>query len=685
MATTYYNDIQKLYVAYFNRPADDAGLKYYEGILEAATDKAATMAVISADFAKSTEYTAAFSGKTNAEIVDIIYTNIFGHAADAAGNKFYADNLTAGKVTVANVVQEVAKGAQGTDLTTYNNKLAAAAAFSAAVDTDAEKKGYSGADANKVAKAFLASVTTDVSLATATSPAELNKSVANAVFAGTPFTVSGALASADVAQTAYDKFVASVDVDGDPDTDTAPADIGTAYSAAVHNVALKLDAAVRPLFESTTTTDAVRNALVNAQQATLSADLAAKQTLLGNTNTDISKVSGLSAASSTLTAAKTAESTANKALTAANADLAAKQASFGVTNAGTVKVVTATDGTKTLVLDITDASKTDVTLATINAAGKATVAADLDTTKYAGATDVIASFNAQLTASTNVGKAHTTTLAAQAEVNHLDVDTTTVYGTTGKTEAQLLTDVTTAINAYADAHANTVTKVAAGSTATEAQITTALAVMQANDTTASTEYESFVTLSGNYRAAAASNPLSTKLGTQTTDVKNATTAISDLTKLVAKMDAAEHNVQTLAGLQATLSASQNLLEAKGYHLVDLGASTIGTSASDVFTVSSLDAGDNVTVSLVNLQGTDSVFIGSGYKLVQGAIGDVKGDNAAMEVFLSSNASGDAVLQIETSAFGSSAATPEVVTITLTGVDATTLHLNNGIISAGTIA
>jgi hypothetical protein len=683
MATTYYNDIQKLYVAYFNRPADAAGLAYYEGVLEAAKGSATVMAQISADFAKSTEYTAAFSGKTSAQIVDIIYTNIFGHAADAAGNKFYADNLDAKKVTLADVVTEVAKGAQGSDLTAYNNKLAAAAAFSAAVDTDAEKKGYSGDAANKVAKAFLAGVTTDVSLAVATSPVELNKAVANAVFAGTPFTVSGALASSAAAQTAYDKFVASVDVDGDPDTDTVDTDIGAAYTAAVHNVALKLDAGVQALFENTTTTDAVRDALVGAQQAVLAADLAAKQTLLSNTTTEVSKVAGLSAAVTTLAAATTAESSANKALTAANADLAAKEAAFGVTNAGTVKVVTdATTGDKTLVLDITDATKTDVTLATINAAGKATVAANLDTTKYAGATDIIASFNAQLTASTNVTKAHNVTLAAQAEVNHLDVDTVTVFGTTGKTEAQLLNDVTTAINTYADAHANTVTKVAAGSTATEAQITTALAVMQANDTAASTEYESFVTLSGNYRAAAASNPLTSKQGTQTTDVNNATKAISDLTKLVVKMDAAEANVNTLAGLKATLDASHDLLEAKGFHVNE---TTIGTAASDVFTVADMSAGDTATISLFNLQGTDSVFIGSGYKLVQGSTHDVKGDNAALEVFVSSNASGDAVLEIETSAFGSSASTAEVITITLTGVDATTLHLNNGIISAGTLA
>ena len=219
MATTYYNDIQKLYVAYFNRPADAAGLAYYEGVLEANKGSAATLAQISADFAKSTEYTAAFSGKTSAEIVDIIYTNIFGHAADAAGNKFYADNLDAKKVTVANIVQEVAKGAQGTDLIAYNSKVTAAVAFSAAVDTDAEKAGYSGDAANKIAKTFLAGVTDSVTLAAATTPAVLNKTVGDVVAAGTAFTVVSAKANLDIANSALKSFLASADGDNDAKSD----------------------------------------------------------------------------------------------------------------------------------------------------------------------------------------------------------------------------------------------------------------------------------------------------------------------------------------------------------------------------------------------------------------------------------------------------------------------------------
>jgi hypothetical protein len=679
MATTYYNEIQKLYVAYFNRPGDPTGLAFWEKAVEASNG---STAIVAAEFAKQIEYTDAFKGMTNAEIVDQVYMNLFGRSsAGDNGADFWVKGLDNKVISVADVVTAVAAGAQLSDKTAFNNKVAAAASFSAALDTDAEVAGYAGVEANKVAKAWLTSITTDVSFAAATTPAALNTTVATAVAAGTPFTVSGALASMDAAQTAVDNFVATIDTDGDGKTsDTLATDIEPAYTAAVAAVAAKLDATSATLFTSTSS-EVVRDALVSAQNASLSATLSAKQDLLSSANTAVSKVAGLSTAISTLTAATAVEAAANKTLIAANADLAAKEVSFEVSNVGTlVSTTDATTHVTTLTLDYTDAAATDVVLATISASGKATLKSGVT---IAGAADLVASINAQATASAAVDKAHTTTVAAQAEVNHLDIDKVTVDATTSKTEAALLSDVTAAINTYATAHSDQLDKVATGSTASEAQITTALKVMETNSTT---DFTSFDALVGNYHRVAASNPLVAEQTLETGAVKTANTAITDLAKLVAKMDVAAHNVEVLSGLEATLTAAQDLLDAKGFHLADLATATVGTSASDIFTIASLNTGDTVNVDLFNLLGTDSVFIGSGYKLVQGSIDDVKGDNAALEVFISTNATGDAVLEIETSTFGSSVTNaPEVITITLAGVDATTLHLNNGIISAGTIA
>lgn len=795
MATTYHNDIQKLYVAYFNRPADYAGLNYYEGLLEAANGSADTMAQISADFAKSAEYTAAFEGKTNAQIVDIIYTNIFGHAADAAGNKFYADNLTAGKVTVANVVQEVAKGAQGSDLTAYNNKLTAAAAFTAALDTEAEQKGYSGDDANAVAKDFLASVTDDASLAVAVSPATLNGSVATAVAAGTEFTAAGALAQLDAASAALADYIDSVDAE-------SADDITDAEAAAVAKVAADLGTASGSLFTSTESST-VRDALISEQKAINAADLKEAQTALTKANTALSKVAGLSAAQTTLTSANTALKAATAAETAAMADEAAKKAAFQVNNDGAVTI------------DSTGLKLDGKVLADIDANGKATIADDIKAADYAGLTELIASHNAAVAAGVNVDKADMNVYNAQLAVNLLDVaaddaGTFTVNGTTYDNEAALIKAIADQINA------TTPKTVAADAVPTVAQIQTELAVLKAADTDSSNTYENFKALvdaeeegvsdelaaaqgtltSANTALTAAKesaatsqealdtaktdftdanagtikmtatglfftptggsevqlaeidatthhatvvtgmdttypevtglisayntdadtdaavvakqadvttakdavaavdplNPLAAAQVEATAEVKAVNDAIAKLAKDVAALHTAEVNAETLAGYQATYDAAAKVLEDNGYAVVTLdedhsGAITQFAGAkSDIYVVD----GNDASIAAFGLQGADSVFVGTGYTVVDGAIGakDVKGSDTVKEIFISTNADGDAQLQIETHAYSSAVkgATGEIVTITLVGVDASTLHLGtDGIITAGTAA
>ncbi|MGJ7914367.1 DUF4214 domain-containing protein [Massilia sp. LXY-6] len=684
MATTYYNDIQKLYVAYFNRPADAAGLAYYEGVLEAAKGSATVMAQISADFAKSTEYTAAFSGKTSAQIVDIIYTNIFGHAADAAGNKFYADNLDAKKVSLADVVTEVAKGAQGTDLVAYNAKLQAAAAFTAAVDTDAEKAGYSGADANKVAKAFLASVTDNVSLAAATTPAALNTSVATAVAAGTPFTLAGTLAQITAATKAVGTFVTSVDVDSDASTVTKASDITGAQTTAVTKVAGDLsDTAAATLFSASTTSQAVRDALVANQQAVNAAALSTAQQTLAADNTKIAAVAGLTDAVSALTVAQAALKSAQTAEVSARADITAKEASFGVSNNGSAVTESATALTYVKAASGTTPATT-ITLATISG-GKATLADGVDASKYTGLTELIASYNAEQTALSNVAKAQTNVTNTTLVTNMLDVAADSVGTITANGTAYTETNL---IKAIADTiNGTTSGTVAAGATPTLAQIQTELAVLKAQtDQTAYTNFKGLVDAEAG--AGAAFNPLVAKQAADTTAVSTISTTIKTLATDVAALQAAQANVATLNGLQATVDAYAKVLSDKGYLVTPLDAThttNFAGAKSDVYTFDAKSTVTGSTIAAFGLQGTDALSVGTDYTLVNGAIGakGVTGNDAVKEIFVSNN-NGDAVLQIETHAYSSNvlATTGEVVTITLTGVDATTLHLNNGIITAG---
>lgn len=180
MATTYYAQIQQLYVAYFNRPADVAGLQYWETVVENA--KGSTAAV-SAAFAASAEYKAAYANMDAAHIVNAVYNNLFGHDADVAGLNFWAQNLLAGKFTIDQAVTAIAAGAQGTDATTFQNRVTAATAFTGALTTTQQQLDYTGTAANAAAKAFLAGVTDNTSLANAIAPTALANTVNGVVTA----------------------------------------------------------------------------------------------------------------------------------------------------------------------------------------------------------------------------------------------------------------------------------------------------------------------------------------------------------------------------------------------------------------------------------------------------------------------------------------------------------------------
>lgn len=161
MASTYYTDIQKMYVSYFARPADVAGLQYWESAVEAA--KGSTAAVAAA-FAQSAEYQSIYAGMDNYGAVNAVYLNLFGHAADVAGLEFWAKGLNSGAFTMANAVTAIGAGAQGSDLTALRDKVIAANAFTTQLDTPAEAAAYTGTAANQIGKIFLNQVIDDVSL-----------------------------------------------------------------------------------------------------------------------------------------------------------------------------------------------------------------------------------------------------------------------------------------------------------------------------------------------------------------------------------------------------------------------------------------------------------------------------------------------------------------------------------------
>lgn len=173
------NQVQQLYVAYFNRPADLGGLNYWASVVAAQGSTAA----VSAAFAKSPEYTTAFAGKSSYETVNQIYTNLFGRGAELGGLQYWGLLLDQGKITIDNAVTQIAAGAQGSDAIAYGNKVAAAGVFTTSLDSAGSALAYASAAAALVAKNFITSITDNASFTANTTPEAIATAVAALVTA----------------------------------------------------------------------------------------------------------------------------------------------------------------------------------------------------------------------------------------------------------------------------------------------------------------------------------------------------------------------------------------------------------------------------------------------------------------------------------------------------------------------
>lgn len=165
-------EIQTLYVAYFNRPADPLGLQLWQST-------GASVATIAAGFSASEEFKSTYAGKTPLDLVNSIYMNLFGRPAEQAGLLFWAGRLQNKQETFESLVLTIANNAQNDDKVAIDNKVTAATAFTDSLDTSTELLGYDGAAANAVVKAWLAGITTTPSLTAATTAAAL-KAVSDA-------------------------------------------------------------------------------------------------------------------------------------------------------------------------------------------------------------------------------------------------------------------------------------------------------------------------------------------------------------------------------------------------------------------------------------------------------------------------------------------------------------------------
>jgi len=161
--SAYYSQIQKVYVAYYGRPADPSGLQYWAAQLVANGGN--LVSIINA-FGNSAESIALYAGATNAAKVTAIYQQLFNRAPDNAGLAFYTNELTTGRMTAASIALNVADGATSFDAACLSNKLTVATAFTDALVADsAAAVAYSGVFGVTLARLMISGVTTSASTA----------------------------------------------------------------------------------------------------------------------------------------------------------------------------------------------------------------------------------------------------------------------------------------------------------------------------------------------------------------------------------------------------------------------------------------------------------------------------------------------------------------------------------------
>lgn len=150
-----YEQLAQLYLAYFGRVPDLAGVAYY------TTDPTESVHSVAAKFSASSESQALHGPTFGAAQIDAIYQLLFNRSAEAGGLDYWAGEVASGRLSPAMAAYGILIGAQNADASAVANKLAIGNAFYEAMDLPSEVAGYEGAAAASHVRDFLRTVTSD--------------------------------------------------------------------------------------------------------------------------------------------------------------------------------------------------------------------------------------------------------------------------------------------------------------------------------------------------------------------------------------------------------------------------------------------------------------------------------------------------------------------------------------------
>lgn len=145
---------QKLYLAYFGRPADSTGVIGVEKVLNSS---GGNPDAVTSPFSNSAESKAFYANKTLSQQVNTVYNQLFNRNAEQTGLDYWVNLLNKGAISNVNMAIQILNGAQANDLSTVNNRIAVATYFTEKIPA----ANYTGLTAASNARKLLSAIGSD--------------------------------------------------------------------------------------------------------------------------------------------------------------------------------------------------------------------------------------------------------------------------------------------------------------------------------------------------------------------------------------------------------------------------------------------------------------------------------------------------------------------------------------------
>lgn len=661
------NQLQSLYIAYFGRPTDAAGVTYWTPIIDGGT----SFDEIAGRFMESDEFTATSSDLN--DVVTAAYANGLGRDAGTEEVAFWVGQIEAGNATVASLLDAFRSTDDATDKQTLENKIVVANAYTAAA--------VAGASFDSAASvALLAGVDS--------TQASVDAALGEIGQGAEPSTPTEALENLQAAHADKAEFLKDA-----AEIDFVEAAAGATTEAKIAQAVVGADAAVAginvngaPVY-AVNDSVGVKAAKVADAQTALNKNLSDENKVLDAAKAEVAKVAGLTSAIDLFNARVATQETTGAALTAATAEQAAAEASYESLTSTAITI-----GADGLVGGILVANATT---------GRLELAPNITETTNPGVGALLTAVQARVDATATNAAAVAAIESAQIAIGYLDfaAGTKDAIGAAfvpplnpadaaKLTQAQVqveLNEQSAAAQTAATAAGTTLTFDPATGEITTPDLTTDTGGVNDAFNDAKAAFNDLNTAVNDFETDALAGGVNTpltddQLGAQA-DVVAAEEAITALTDALAALNAAQEVAAELADLNQAIVDAEAVFEDLGVEVpVTIEGTVIGTAENDLYLLSD-NAGTLVNFSA---QGEDSIYVGSDFNLVTlGATETITqriGDAALLEIFAKQNGSNvDLYVEQETFA-GNGTTQADIVVITLSGMNVSDLVLADGFLT-----